>query len=63
MEKILMYITNHYLIFVIIAVALIISAVGFVVDNKKQELNSAKDVNDETKMIKEQVEKKKKNKK
>lgn len=63
MEKILMYITNHYLIFVIIAVALIISAVGFVVDNKKQELNSAKDVNNETKMIKEQVEKKKKNKK
>ena len=63
MEKILMYITNHYLIFVIIAVALIISAVGFVVDNKKQELNSAKDVNNETKMIKEQVEKKEKNKK
>ena len=60
MEKILMYITNHYLIFVIIADALIISAVGFVVDNKKQELNSAKDVNDETKMIKEQVEKKEK---
>ena len=63
MEKILMYITNHYLIFVIIAVALIISAVGFVVDNKKQELNNAKDVEDETKIIKEKNKKNKKQKK
>lgn len=44
MENILMYITNHYLYFVIAAGVLIISAVGFVVDEKKQGIDKAKDV-------------------
>ena len=44
MENILMYITNHYLYFVIAAGVLIISTVGFVVEEKKQSLNKAKDV-------------------
>ena len=42
MENILMYITNHYLYFVIAAGVLIISTVGFVVEEKKQILNNAK---------------------
>lgn len=44
MENILMYITDHYMVFVIAAVVLIISAVGFVVEDKKQKLGNAKDV-------------------
>lgn len=44
MENILMYITNHYLYFVIAAVVLIIATVGFVVEEKKQSLDNSKDV-------------------
>ena len=63
MEKILMYITNHYIIFVIAAVVLIISAVGFIVDEKKQELNRSKDVPTDDEVIKEQASKTDKKKK
>lgn len=57
MEKILMYITNHYMIFVIAAIALIIAAVGYVVDENKQELDRSKDVPMDDEQIKEQMEK------
>lgn len=57
MEKILMYITNHYMIFVIAAIALIIAAVGYVVDENKQELDRSKDVPMDDDQIKEQMEK------
>ena len=57
MEKILMYITNHYMVFVITAIALIIAAVGYVVDENKQELDRSKDVPMDDDQIKEQMEK------
>ena len=63
MESILLYITDHYYIFAIAAGVLVISAIGFIVDEKKQELNKAKDVSSDQKAIKEQVEKNKKEKK
>lgn len=57
MEKILMYITNHYMVFVIAAIALIIAAIGYVVDENKQELDRSKDVPMDDDQIKEQMEK------
>lgn len=57
MEKILMYITNHYMVFVITAIALIIAAIGYVVDENKQELDRSKDVPMDDDQIKEQMEK------
>lgn len=39
-----MYITNHYIYFIIAAGALIIAAVGYVVDTKQDEMSKAKDV-------------------
>ena len=59
MENILMYITNHYLYFVIAAVVLIIATVGFVVEEKKQSLDNSKDVpmtDEEIKAMKEKEE-------
>lgn len=44
MEKVLLYITSHYIYFVIAAAVLIISAIGFVIDEKKQGLAKAKEV-------------------
>jgi len=44
MDKILLYITSHYIYFVIAAGVLIISAIGFVIDEKKQGLAKAKEV-------------------
>lgn len=44
-----MYITNHYLYFIIAAGVLIISAIGFVVDEKKQSLSDAKEARVEDK--------------
>lgn len=63
MEKILMYITNHYIIFIIAAVVLIISAVGFIVDEKKQEIGKSKDVADSSNQPKKETKKSEKNKK
>lgn len=59
MENILMYITNHYLYFVIAAIILIIATVGFVVEEKKQSLDNSKDVpmtEEEIKAMKEKEE-------
>lgn len=53
-----MYITNHYIYFIIAAVVLIISAVGFVVEEKQIGLNKAKDVPTEDEKEKEVKEKK-----
>ena len=57
MEKILMYITSHYIFFVIAAGVLIISTIGYVVGEKKQELSRSKDVPVDDDTIKKQMEK------
>ena len=57
MEKILMYITSHYIYFVIAAGVLIISTIGYVVGEKNQELRRAKDIPVDDDTIKKQIEK------
>lgn len=40
MEKILVYMSNHYYIFLIITAVVIISLVGYMVDEKKEAIDS-----------------------
>ena len=40
MEKLLVYMSNHYYIFLIITAVIVISLVGYMVDDKKENIDS-----------------------
>lgn len=47
MENVLVYITNHYIYFLIAAVFLIISTMGYVIEDKKTKMEAAKEAKQE----------------
>lgn len=49
MSKVLLFITNNYVYFLLAALFLIISTVGYVVEEKKEKLDKAKEVPTEEK--------------
>lgn len=53
MEKVLMYITNHYIYFALGALFLIIATVGYVAEEKREKIEKAKEAPAEDKKTEE----------